>query len=374
MKNGRTDNRGSVPTGGASTDAAVGPTIEGSSGDGRILLAHAVTGGLACMVTLPLGIVSPLSFSLAVTHCSLSLQILARLLRTLWPRWIRAHWVIQGLLTTPLFIAAFVLGKAVRFDAYLSGGRPDADMWHSQTNSEGESSVGSAHSVIGVILLILIIAQTLFGSLVRRALSSRAPWPAIADPSSLAQIHWSSLPARMLPSFRRKPLGNWLHPLFGVLALVLAYVQVPLGLKYWNQVDEDRVPTGVWIAYGVLAGVRPASPPAICSGGSFSRPSPAGLRAGLRRRPRAPPQAILAGRGKAEAPRVGSGTWRHGHDPRLEGHGILRPGVTDDAGPSGLIAVQSSRFFISASFHCGSVCSGDLYMRSIQRYLPTPCY
>ncbi|KAL7416761.1 hypothetical protein BDY24DRAFT_378185 [Mrakia frigida] len=166
----------------------------------RIIIAHATFGGLGAMVLIPTGVV------------------IARLLRAFWPHWITAHWLVHVVLSLPFIAIAFGLGIHA---TNLSTGMTSDHFW-------------SSHRALGLSVFILIIFQIGFGSAIHLRPASH---------HSKAQI-------------KGKSIQNWLHPVVGVLILVIGWATVWSGFDEWaSSSGLGSVPKGVRVAWGVLLGI-----------------------------------------------------------------------------------------------------------------------
>ena len=94
----------------------------------------------------------------------------------------------------------------------------------------------SDHRRMGLVLLLLLFLQVIFGSVVRRLfLFSRRLFPPsrrltfFSTSPSLPQIHWSPTSHRSKPVFKGKSIQNLLHPLLGVAILAVGWATSWLG-------------------------------------------------------------------------------------------------------------------------------------------------
>ncbi|KAL7412547.1 hypothetical protein BDY24DRAFT_442097 [Mrakia frigida] len=197
---------GATPTSTGTATATSGPqSTQPSSSEPytelqRVLIAHAAFGGLGTMIFIPLGVV------------------IARLLRTFWPRWIVAHWVVHVVLSLPFIIIAFALG--IRATNLTYG--PEASHFFSD------------HRRMGLVLFLLLFLQVIFGSV----------------------IHWTPASHRSKGVFKGKSIQNLLHPLLGVAILAVGWATCWLGFDEWELFSGlGPVSRGVRIGWVVLLGI-----------------------------------------------------------------------------------------------------------------------
>ncbi|KII84247.1 hypothetical protein PLICRDRAFT_179510 [Plicaturopsis crispa FD-325 SS-3] len=129
---------------------------------------HALLSSIGFLILLPLGV------------------LVTRYLRTFTARWWFGHWIIQFLISGPVIFAGWAYG-------------------HQTTMTLGTPNFMDIHQKIGVVLLILYLAQLVLG----------------------AVIHFFKTPS--LFSGRRPP-QNYLHAVLGLVILALAAYQVHYGL------------------------------------------------------------------------------------------------------------------------------------------------
>lgn len=108
-------------------------------------------------------------------------------------------------------------------------------MLQATNDSLNPSHFGSSHRRLGLVLLILLPIQLGFGYFIH------------AHPTTVSS---SKL------SVKSKPWTNILHPLGGVVILVLGWITVWQGFEEWEIWSGlGPVPQGVRVVYGIIIGV-----------------------------------------------------------------------------------------------------------------------
>ena len=159
------------------------------------LLAHGILSALGFCFFLPIGVLQ------------------ARLLRIWWPKWFKAHWIVQAGLAGPFIIAGFALAVSVVAES-------------------GLPHFNDKHSIIGLILFLLYVCQALYGLV----------------------IHLVKDPYR-----RRRPIQNYGHAILGLALISLSLYQVWLGFNHqWAfTTGRDKPAEGVrifWIVWVAVLG------------------------------------------------------------------------------------------------------------------------
>ncbi|CAD6588635.1 MAG: hypothetical protein CYPHOPRED_004472, partial [Cyphobasidiales sp. Tagirdzhanova-0007] len=155
-----------------------------------IILAHAIIGSIAWMI------ISPLAILVATYGRG-------------WRHWVKAHQLLQTVLTTLLTLIAVILGcVAVK-----------------QHNTKHWSS---SHQKIGLVILIVLVVQGVLG----------------------AYNHHKYSPDRT-----KKPWRNIVHIILGIGLTALGFAQVRLGMPLYFKRYGDITPKGVLGIYGLLVGV-----------------------------------------------------------------------------------------------------------------------
>jgi len=157
----------------------------GYTSSDSIIVAHAALGGVLAMVLWP------------------TAAIVGRYLRSYYPKWVRIHYIISGVIGVPVLIVVFALGRAHK--------QGDPDNWTTY------------HFRSGLVLLLLGILQSIYGTL----------------------IH-----ARPAAFQTGRSILRYGHPLVGVVILALGFAQVYTGFGQWGK--PGRIPHGAIVAWGVL--------------------------------------------------------------------------------------------------------------------------
>ncbi|KAJ9099200.1 hypothetical protein QFC21_004080 [Naganishia friedmannii] len=142
----------------------------------------------------------------------------ARGLRILTAKWWWAHAAIQGIFGLGCIIAAFVLG------VILNG-------------PEGNFRAG--HRRTGLVLLILVVVQSIFGIAIKLAAKTK-----IQDPDRVRSI-------------KKHPLQNLFHILMGLAIVGLGFWQTWSGFGLIKQTSGGDLitPLVVYVLWGVIVGV-----------------------------------------------------------------------------------------------------------------------
>ena len=160
------------------------------------VIAHAVLSGVGFLIFLPFG------------------ALLARWLRTFTPRWFLGHSIVQFYVAGTFILIGFALGISAVSDA-------------------GSGHLTDTHRKWGVAIFVLYSVQCGLG----------------------AFIHWVK-PQAKAPGPRARPPQNYVHAIFGLLILALAFYQVNTGYKdEWPLLGRGNAPSAVnraFIAWAVL--------------------------------------------------------------------------------------------------------------------------
>ncbi|QRW07746.1 cytochrome b561 domain-containing protein [Ceratobasidium sp. AG-Ba] len=139
----------------------------------------------------------------------------ARFLRIWWPRWFKAHWIVQFGLAGPCIVLGFALGiVAVR--------------------ESGATHFGDTHMILGLVLVILYALQALYGYIIHVVKS---------------------------PNRKRRPIQNYGHAVVGLAVIVLAFYQVWTGfdVEWSKSTGRDKPKHGLYLFWTVWAGVLGAA-------------------------------------------------------------------------------------------------------------------
>ncbi|KAK0213310.1 hypothetical protein DFS33DRAFT_1377795 [Desarmillaria ectypa] len=161
----------------------------------RLLVVHAILCILGFLLFLPLG------------------SLLARYVRTFTPKWYTGHWISQFALAGPLIVVGFALG--------VQG-----------VSSQGVPHLSDDHQKWGAGIFVLYLIQCSLGAI----------------------IHWVK-PKR----FIGRPPQNYLHAIFGLIIIGLAFYQVRTGyVSEWaNSTGRGDVANGANIAWYIWVVLLP---------------------------------------------------------------------------------------------------------------------
>ncbi|QRV93576.1 cytochrome b561 domain-containing protein [Ceratobasidium sp. AG-Ba] len=162
----------------------------------KMIVAHGVMSSIGFCLFLPIGVLQ------------------ARFLRIWWPKWFKAHWIIQFVLAGSTIVVGFALGVAA-------------------VNESGASHFSDKHMSIGLVLFLLYVGQALYGYVIHKVKKANRT---------------------------RRPIQNYGHAVVGLGLITLALYQVWLGFgDEWSDITgRDKPSRGlytfwiVWIA--VLGG------------------------------------------------------------------------------------------------------------------------
>ncbi|KAF4567218.1 hypothetical protein EYR40_006214 [Pleurotus pulmonarius] len=164
----------------SSGSSATDPASSGATSDipftpvQRIIVVHAVFCIVGFLLFLPTG------------------ALLARYLRTLWPQWFKAHWIVQLGIAGPTIIVGVVLGI---YAVHKAGG----------------VHLSTTHRKWGVALFCLYFFQCALGVFIHFVKPTPKPTAYAAHPAA------------------RRPLQNYLHAVIGLLTIGLSFYQVRTG-------------------------------------------------------------------------------------------------------------------------------------------------
>ncbi|KAL0956936.1 hypothetical protein HGRIS_003038 [Hohenbuehelia grisea] len=168
----------------------------------RIVVVHAIFCVVGFLVLLPIGV------------------LLARYLRTFWPKWFLAHWIAQFLIAGPAIVTGVALGiRAV-----------------SQANA---LHFDSTHKRWGIAIFSLYCFQVALGTFIH-----------FVKPKQ-------SYKARDAHPAKRRPLQNYAHAIIGILIIAFALYQVRTGYRdEWPNTtgrgEVDNSINVIWYVWIVL--------------------------------------------------------------------------------------------------------------------------
>lgn len=173
------------------TKTAGTSTSESNSDSGRsILVAHVVTGALATMLFLPLGILTP--------------RYARGLTTNRW--WFPAHSANNGIVAFALVVAAYAIGRAKFGSAQGDSPHPVRRPSMFDTRDRRGAETISLQN-LGLALLVLMVAQIVLGII----------------------AHWIKIPIRALQTSSGRGPAHYLHVGLGLVTVVIGWVTVWYG-------------------------------------------------------------------------------------------------------------------------------------------------
>jgi len=162
------------------------------TGTQKLFVAHAVFCGLGFLFFLPLGV------------------LIARFLRTFTPTWFKGHWIMQFAFSGPIILTGFVLA--------IVG-----------VAQQGTPHIQPGHQTWGLVLILLYLVQCSLGGF----------------------IHFVKSKSRI-----GRPPQNYLHAVFGLFIIAVAFYQVHTGYDdAWPSVTGLPTPGAidiVWILWIIM--------------------------------------------------------------------------------------------------------------------------
>ncbi|THH02975.1 hypothetical protein EW145_g6640 [Phellinidium pouzarii] len=159
----------------------------------RIAIGHAILSVVGFLVILPIG------------------ALVARWCRTFTENWFYYHWITQVVLSIPVIVTGWALGPLA-------------------VSTQGVGHADDVHKILGLLLLPLYIIQLLLGT----------------------YVHF-----RKLPYPKRHPPRSFVHGIWGILTIGLAFFQARTGLTIeWTKAALRSINLNVfsnlWIAWVIF--------------------------------------------------------------------------------------------------------------------------
>ncbi|KAF9050674.1 CBD9-like protein [Hymenopellis radicata] len=151
-------------------------TSKAAASHKRIVIAHGALLSIGFLIVLPAG------------------ALVARFARSFTTRWFMVHYCLNYIIALPIIVVGWVLGPVAVIDAQAS-------------------HFMDAHQICGGIMLLLYILQILLGKYIHARKVGEAPQKA-------------------------HPPSNILHASFGIVLLLLAYLQIRSGLHEWYTLTD----------------------------------------------------------------------------------------------------------------------------------------